>query len=505
LGNTGTGAGTFAGGGRGAYIYPNATTTLTFENGTTAAFENFARVLQPFTGIQTGQDVYNQYLAPPPVTTTSTSAATSTPTSTPAPGYPPPVIRQENNLIGGYYLSEPAYSSIAVLSVPSFVGLGSEEVSFQDTATDFIASAVADGKTKLVIDVSANGGGTILQGYNLFKNLFPSLVPYGATRFRAHQAFNIIGEIVSSAAGPDYPWDNLSAIALGLENYTVLDDFYDTPFDYRADLDINGNDFTSWAEKYGPHEYNGDEFTSIIRWNLSDPTDIYTSGIIVDGYQNRTDIPPSQPFAAEDIVIVYDGYCASTCTIFSEFMTAQAGIKTVAIGGRPQPGIMQAVGGVKGTNDYTWDEIYVLVNDTFTLGTPAQQTEWEGTELGQYSLLPFERAVTGYAVNARDGIRQGDASRTPLQFIYQAADCRIFYTAEMTVDVTAMWEKVVDVTWGGDKCVAGAVGLRNRHVETRRAPLRRGSEVDVEALAAGMGTWTDLRAETVTGDAYMMP
>lgn len=446
--------------------------------------------------------------------TTTSSAPTSTPnpTSTPAPGYPPPVIRQQNNLIGGYYLSGPAYSSVAVLSVPSLVGLFAAEASFQDTASKFIAAAVTAGKTKLVIDLSANGGGTILQAYNLFKNLFPCLEPYGATRFRAHKAFNIIGETVSAAAGPNYPWDNVTAIALGVENYTVLDDFYTTPFDYRADLDIHGNGFTSWAEKYGPHKHNGDHFTSIIRWNLSDPTDFFTSGIVVDGYQNRTNIPPSQPFAPEDIVIVYDGYCASACSIFSEFMTAQASINTIAIGGRPHHRIMQAVGGVKGTNDYTWDEIYVLVNDTFTLGTPAQQAEWAGTELGQYSTLPFERGLAGYAVNARDGIQEGDASQTPLQFIYQPADCRIFYTAEMTVDVTALWEKVVDVTWGEDSCVVGVVGLGKRELErkgeeseSRKTSFLNKRDVDVEALAAGMDVWTDLRGETVVGDAYMMP
>lgn len=57
-----------------------------------------------------------------------------------------------------------------------------------------------------------------------------------------------------------------------------------------------------------------------------------------------------QPFKAEDIVIVYDGYCASTCTIFSELMRQQAGVKTIALGGRPNKDIIQAVGGVKGTN-----------------------------------------------------------------------------------------------------------------------------------------------------------
>jgi hypothetical protein len=130
-------------------------------------------------------------------------------------------------------------------------------------------------------------------------------------------------------------------------------------------------------------------------------------------------------------------------------MTTQAGTKTVTIGGRPQHSIMQAVGGAKGRNGYTWDDIYVLVNGTFTLGTPTQQAEWAGTELGRYSTLLFERGLAGSAVNARDGIQEGNTSRTPLQFMYQPTDFRIFYTAEITVDVTALREKVVDVTWGG--------------------------------------------------------
>ena len=113
------------------------------------------------------------------------------------------MIRQINNLIGGYYLSSPEYSDVAVLSVPSFVGLSAAEQSFQQVAFDFIAQSKAAGKTKLIIDVSANGGGTILQGYSLFTNLFPDLVPYGATRFRAHEAFDIMGQVVSSVAGPD--------------------------------------------------------------------------------------------------------------------------------------------------------------------------------------------------------------------------------------------------------------------------------------------------------------
>ena len=53
---------------------------------------------------------------------------------------------------------------MAVLSVASFVGATTDELPFQSVNTYLINEAVARGKTKLIIDVSANGGGTILQG-----------------------------------------------------------------------------------------------------------------------------------------------------------------------------------------------------------------------------------------------------------------------------------------------------------------------------------------------------
>ena len=65
LGPTGTGMGTFAGGGRGQWVYPGSHTTLKFKNGTSVTNENFARVLVPFNGIQTGADIWRKYFNPP--------------------------------------------------------------------------------------------------------------------------------------------------------------------------------------------------------------------------------------------------------------------------------------------------------------------------------------------------------------------------------------------------------------------------------------------------------
>lgn len=36
----------------------------------------------------------------------------------------------------------------------------------------------------------------------------------------------------------------------------------------------------------------------------------------------------------------------------------------------------------------------------------------------------------------------------PAQFVYEAADCRLFYEPKMTTNVTAIWKKVADAAWG---------------------------------------------------------
>lgn len=59
-------------------------------------------------------------------------------------------------------------------------------------------------------------------------------------------------------------------------------------------------------------------------------------------------------------------------------------------------------------------------------------------------------------------MRANDSSNTPLEFIYEAADCRMFYTAPMVNDVTMVWKGVADRMFGGDnkkaQCVQNSTG-----------------------------------------------
>lgn len=66
-------------------------------------------------------------------------------------------------------------------------------------------------------------------------------------------------------------------------------------------------------------------------------------------------------------------------------------------------------------------------------------------------------ALSSYSLNLRDNIPQGDTEQIPLQFIYEPADCRIFYTAETVASPSALWEYVANVAWGGNKCAWGNI------------------------------------------------
>lgn len=525
LGSAGSGTGTFSGGGRGRWIYPGPSTTLTFANGSSITNENFARVLVPFDNITSGADIYSECFIPKEInsalqlaTSTSSSATSASATSTssaasssaatpiPAPGFPSPIARTGNNLNSGYFLEGEGYDDVAVLSLASFGQSTPDPGDFQAVNTYLIDQAVANNKTKLILDLSANGGGIILQGYDLFKLLFPSKLPYGATRFRAHEAIDYIGQESSYYSGL-VPRDiNANETALSIVSSYA---------NYRTDVDVNYENFDSWADKYGPEQLQStpgdDKFTNIIRWNMSDVlTPENSGGIFISGYNNRTNIT-QQPFAAENIVIVTDGYCASTCTIFSELMKQQAGVKTIALGGRPNTDIIQAIGGVKGTNSFPMSFILSSVLIPFTYEYIHSREFYENTELGAYNDLVLSRTISS-VTNARDGYREGDEQNVPLQFVYEKADCRIYYTPAMAVDQVAAWKTYADAAFNGvERCVAGSLisagGYGNGKRGLRKAKnhaVRRSLDLSMHTDAMA-NVWTGRGGITVGGDSVMIP
>lgn len=117
------------------------------------------------------------------------------------------------------------------------------------------------------------------------------------------------------------------------------------------------------------------------------------------------------------------------------------------------------------------------------------------TALAKYNNLVSYRTVST-VVNARDGFRENDTSNIPLHFQYEPADCRIYYTPEMAVDMTAAWKTVADSAFNGiNHCVAGGFhdtedvkrGLEKRERDWHR--VRRDLDIDVHKRAMA-DVWT---------------
>lgn len=102
-----------------------------------------------------------------------------------------------------------------------------------------------------------------------------------------------------------------------------------TVYQTQANVDVNGNDFASPEAMFGPYQYYNDNFSAELRYNLSDPTQGYANGtgVIVSGYGTRSNVPP-QPFTSDNIIVLMDGLCGSTCSVFAELMKSIGGVRS---------------------------------------------------------------------------------------------------------------------------------------------------------------------------------
>lgn len=453
--------------------YDGPSTSYVFSNGSTLDSPNLALIQQSFDGVDSGESFFSTFCQGPtssaaatatPSAASSTAAASSTEAASPTPsatGYPEPVVIHSGLAIGGYFINETGFEDVAVLSIPLFEPPNDSILEFQDVLREFLATATSSGKTRLVVDTRGNGGGNTILGFEVFKQLFPSIAPFGASRFHAHSAFELIGAALTDVVNNEtfIQQDGADYLAM-LGNFSF--------FDYKLLLDVNNQDFTSFEDYFGPHVVHGDNYTAVWRYNFSNPISTSYTSFSLTGYVNNTKVT-AQPFKAENIVLLQDGFCSSTCTIFSELMKEQGKVESIAVGGLPANAPMQAIGGTKGSMTLRFDNIQSLALMSFDLAAVQSEKMVEMLNTTIINTLAYPQQLlnrVGYSsnggtraqINAADNLRNGDASETPLEFVYEAADCRIFYTAEMVANVEETWKAVATAKWGKGGCVPGSTG-----------------------------------------------
>ena len=470
-------------------FYPGANISFVFKNGTTyddlpwlAGYTDNVDSETP--ALSSGQDLYDYFVlgiiptdVPAAATTTLGAAATSTlaaaatsstdsssnddsvVTPTPVPSasatpsswsYAPfpsnPIVAQPNlglingGVVTGYFLND---GITAVLSIPSFEVTGEAVLSFSNTIGDFISQAKAAGLTRIIIDLQRNLGGSDILAIDAFKQFFPSIDAFNGARLRANDFGDALGNTFTTYYNTQQMnesfYEALSADAWVASVYLNA---------------ATGANFSSWPEFFGPHPDHGDLFTTIQRNNLSsiifdenasDDSDT-SSGIVVYGYGNRSATSP-QPFAADQIILLSDALCSSSCATFVELMHHQGGARTVVAGGRPEAGPMQFASGSRGAQTYynvdldADTEVAQILNSSITL------TPQDSGDIDFY--------INYAQFNLKDSIRQGEDF--PLQFGYEAADCRIFYTTWTAYNFENLWNYVIDAFFRNPElCINGA-------------------------------------------------
>lgn len=494
-------------------FYPGPMTSITYENGTFRNYTNLAvvRNRNAWDYIDDAKTFYDTYVEP---STSSLRVKKRDPNALPIhlenprdhefqnafsiehgsvpDSYPKPFVAhtEEDVPLAGYFINT-AQGQVGVLVVQTFNAVSvSAAREFQRVIQRYIAEAKSRGVEKHVIDVRANGGGVVLSGYDMFLQFFPSKKPQTQSRWRGHQASELFGEKIA-----------------GFTRLTVANaDAWISPFSRNAFVSKDLTELPDWKAMYPPETFYDDKFTTLLKYNLSDP--VQTSdeqlsiGITPTGYQSRSNFT-EDPFKAENIVILSDGICASTCAIFLELMVQQSGVKTIAVGGRPQTGPMQPVGGTKGTlvlPSLYLQSMSIVISTMFAVGT-SQAREW-----AKFLPTSFGIAAEDASVNFQDNIRAGlEKDGIPTQFLNDTASCRIWYEPKNYLNVTTLWEKTAAAAFGGNnggldegKCVQGSV--TSREAQTGRGddgPTGSGSgnSGDKEDAAAGLRTgWSAIMA-----------
>lgn len=434
------------------------TTTVTWRNGTTFTFHNTAFIRANLTNITSGADLYRDFgLAsgkgptPHPWFTYKASELGYAANYTRIAGFPIPINSTLGGDTAGFLSQEPALRHTAVLAVNSFastldINNLTNSLTLVDevnrVSVDFIRTAKAAGRTRLILDVQGNNGGSLNNLAMLYFNLFPGTTLPIQSQARIHP------QLAWLVANSPLPTNTTTPAPL--------------PWLFRTYHQSNNLPFpppfnTSFLS---PVTTPFGNYTPPMAW---DPISAYFPPALLNYTLPWTD----PPFAPENITILTDGLCASACAMFVGMLTHSHGIRTVAIGGRPIHKPMQAVGRTRGGPAVTFGS-FPRINRTTAVPVPGLNPD----DIVPTSSPPLRLRNPPTAITPNEGVRfnlanmnvlGADLGEVPWQFRYEAANCKVFYTWEMTRSIEAVWKKVMEVAWEGGRCVEGSTtGAKGR-------------------------------------------
>ncbi|TLD11941.1 hypothetical protein PspLS_11298 [Pyricularia sp. CBS 133598] len=417
---------------------------VTFANSSTVVFRNTATLRGLPTGIESTADLIRFYLLPSSSSSSASKALVLSASHSQQPSFAEALRRAERNptseehgslsrrsirardsflphelgpfvshkmgMMHGYLLDRDA----CVLAVPSFSGNGTDDTVLDElnemerVLRAFVATCKAQRRDKLVLDLSGNGGGTYVAGVVLFRFLAPAAEYKQAYSFRASPFMRYL--------------------AANMNDQERRNFYTQPPSEFKP----------SFAEYLQP--------TPDVKQGP------VTSHVVIDPFRPGTsDSSPSPPFNPDNMIVVTDGLPASTAAGVVGLLSREAGVRVVAFGGRPQEGPMQGAGRTRGGFVYSEEMFHNLSSNWGSRPDPPR---------GVAKLPTWPMAVQGYSdwkTNWNNEFAVGAArDAVPLQFSYEAAHCRRFYTAENFMDQKTVWADAAAVAWKGAKCVRGS-------------------------------------------------
>jgi hypothetical protein len=170
-------------------------------------------------------------------------------------------------------------------------------------------------------------------------------------------------------------------------------------------------------------------------------------------------------FDSKNVIMFTDALCGSSCASFHEELKNIAGVRAVTVGGRPENKPIQTITGSKGGEVipmFTFPQYASnLLNISSEIGLSIKSDDATLTSIANVPRIAVRAGDGSSRVQSQDQIRKGDKTATPLQFIYEAADCRIFYTPESYADPDAAWKQAWDGFVDNSKCVEGSTGHKS--------------------------------------------
>lgn len=279
---------------------------------------------------------------------------------------------------------------------------------FYSNIDDGFAAMEAAGATKLIIDLQNNSGGIICWGRYVLQTLFPHTVdaPY----------------IYSLRASP---------LAQALAKATFASDQdIESPYMGLVDPDTgNELDDASWMVP-------GTTLPGREGYFSNQVTDRYCAAVEeIKGSSDET------PFKAENMVILTNGFCGSTCAVLALQLHERYGVRSVAIGGHhgESMAFTSFPGGAVQANNTLWASRIQQVFDTLPESTHTDRLR---------KLLPQQLPANGQLAFTFRQVMSAAYPDKVSEYMRVPSEFRMDYTSARFRMPSILWEDVRKEVWG---------------------------------------------------------